>query len=485
MISRKNVLVLGLIVFISFVIYLGWSCFTSGFGFPLDDAWIHQTYARNFGERYQWSFLIDDPSGGSTGPLWGMLIALLYLLKIPPLWGTYFFGFLILWGTAITGSILFERISPKNGSYKIIAGGLIAAEWHLVWSALSGMETILLIFLSLVFFCWLMDKRENWWFPGMLIGLSVWVRPDGLTLLGPAAMSLLLRGYLPKKALNKALTFTAGALLFFGPYIIFNWLVSGDVWPNTFYAKQAEYEALRQSGILGRYLKIGMQFITGVGILLLPGIIVEMKDQIKSKNWEAIAAFIWMAGYIGLYAWRLPVTYQHGRYIIPAMPIGFIFGLAGLVKWAEMQAEKLWRRVISGVWITSTIIVAASFWIYGARAYALDVAVIETEMVHTARWIEENTHENALIAAHDIGALGYFAERNILDLAGLITPDVIPFIRNEGKLAEYLNEEKADYLVTFPSWYPVLTDGLIPLYQSEGNFAAGFGMDNMAVYEWK
>ncbi len=67
----------------------------------------------------------------------------------------------------------------------------------------------------------------------------------------------------------------------------------------------------------------------------------------------------------------------------------------------------------------------------------------------------------------------------------MITPDVIPFIRNEGKLAEYLNEEKADYLVTFPSWYPVLTDGLIPLYQSEGNFAAGFGMDNMAVYEWK
>lgn len=93
MISRKNILVLGLIVFVSFVVYLGWSSLTSGFGFPLDDAWIHQTYARNFGERYQWSFLIDAPSGGSTGPLWGAIIALLYLLKIPPLWGTYFIGF--------------------------------------------------------------------------------------------------------------------------------------------------------------------------------------------------------------------------------------------------------------------------------------------------------------------------------------------------------------------------------------------------------
>jgi hypothetical protein len=485
MISRKNVLTLGLVVLTSFVTYLGWSYLTSGFGFPLDDAWIHQTYARNFGEKYQWSFLIDAPSGGSTGPLWGMLIALLYLLKIPSLWGTYFIGFLVLWGTAIAGSVLFDKISPQNGSYTLIAGGLIAVEWHLVWSALSGMETILLILLALIFFCWLIDRKENWWLPGILIGISTWVRPDGLTLLGPALMSLTLRSYPIKKVLKKALAFAAGALLIFGPYILFNWLVSGDVWPNTFYAKQAEYEVLRQTGMPNRYLKVGLQFITGVGVLLLPGMVVEMKDQIQSKNWEAVAVFIWMAGYIGLYAWRLPVTYQHGRYIIPAMPVGFLFGLSGLIKWTDMQAEKLWRRVVSGAWIVSGIIVTVSFWVYGARAYALDVAVIETEMVRTARWIEENTQENALIAAHDIGALGYFSERKILDLAGLITPDVIPFIRNEGKLAEYLDQEKADYLVTFPSWYSDLTDGLIPVYQSEGEFTPGFGMDNMTVFEWK
>ncbi len=192
-----------------------------------------------------------------------------------------------------------------------------------------------------------------------------------------------------------------------------------------------------------------------------------------------------MVGYIGLYAWRLPVTYQHGRYIIPAMPIGFLFGLSGLIKWTDIQAEKLWRRVVSGAWVVSAIIVTVSFWVYGARAYALDVAVIETEMVRTARWIEENTQKNALIAAHDIGALGYFAERNIVDLAGLITPDVIPFIRNEEKLAEYLDQKQVDYLVTFPSWYSKLTDGLTPVYQSGGDFATGFGMDSMAVYEWK
>ena len=38
-----------------------------------------------------------------------------------------------------------------------------------------------------------------------------------------------------------------------------------------------------------------------------------------------------------------------------------------------------------------------------------------------AQWLDRNTPPNALIAAHDIGAMGYFARRPPLDLAGLIS----------------------------------------------------------------
>ncbi len=89
-----------------------------------------------------------------------------------------------------------------------------------------------------------------------------------------------------------------------------------------------------------------------------------------------------------------------------------------------------------------------------------------------------------MIAAHDIGALGYFGGRPILDLAGLVNPEVIPFIRDQGELQTYLDARGADYLMTFPDWYPDLIEGLTPIYQSGAPFSPELGGENMAVYRW-
>jgi hypothetical protein len=106
-------------------------------------------------------------------------------------------------------------------------------------------------------------------------------------------------------------------------------------------------------------------------------------------------------------------------------------------------------------------------------------------MVATAHWVARNTDQDALIAAHDIGALGYFAGRRLLDLAGLVSPEVIPFIRDEARLAAYLDERQADYLVTFPGWYPALVAGANPVYRSTGNASPAQGGENMVVYRWR
>ena len=74
--------------------------------------------------------------------------------------------------------------------------------------------------------------------------------------------------------------------------------------------------------------------------------------------------------------------------------------------------------VLQKVWGITLVIVLTIFLVLGAvQAYALDVAIINTEMVATAKWIAANTPDDALIAAHDIGALGYYGQRNVLDLA--------------------------------------------------------------------
>ena len=106
-------------------------------------------------------------------------------------------------------------------------------------------------------------------------------------------------------------------------------------------------------------------------------------------------------------------------------------------------------------------------------------------MVTTAKWIEQNTPSDALLAVHDIGALGYFADNRMLDMAGLITPDVVPFIRNEALLASYLDEQSVDYLVAFPGLYPQLIDGREVLFEAGLEFAPLQFEENMQVYRWK
>jgi len=106
-------------------------------------------------------------------------------------------------------------------------------------------------------------------------------------------------------------------------------------------------------------------------------------------------------------------------------------------------------------------------------------------MVAAAQWVSKNTETNAIIAAHDIGALGYYGERQLVDLAGLISPDVIPFIRDEEKLARFLNENNVEYLVTFPGWYEKLDSGKTVLWQSSGEYAIEQGGENMVVFRWR
>ncbi len=171
---------------------------------------------------------------------------------------------------------------------------------------------------------------------------------------------------------------------------------------------------------------------------------------------------------------------------MPAMPIFFLFGL---LAFAEFDAGKMFARyhwIGQTIWRASIVMLAIAFIFLGAQSYGRDVAVIESEMVVTAKWVAANLPPDALIAAHDIGALGYFDNHELIDLAGLISPEVIPFIRDEPKLAEYLNQSGADYLIAFPGFYPLLTENAELVFTSNSVVTQTiFEEENMAVYLWK
>src|SRR3989304_6994673 len=158
-------------------------------GFPLDDAWIHQTYARNLAERGEWAFLPGQNSAGSTAPLWSFLLTFGYWMRLSPYIWTYWLGWGLLSALAIVGAYGFGVLLPDRLDWRIWAGVLLVLEWHLVWSAGSGMETLLMSLLILVVLVWLVrlnsheTDREGGWgnllVGGGLFGFVRWVWSAG------------------------------------------------------------------------------------------------------------------------------------------------------------------------------------------------------------------------------------------------------------------------------------------------------------------
>jgi hypothetical protein len=193
---------------------------------------------------------------------------------------------------------------------------------------------------------------------------------------------------------------------------------------------------------------------------------------------------VWAAAHITVYALRLPVSYQHGRYLLPIIPIVLLYGVVGtalLIDWLKARSARPVARLLRQVYVVVIIVLFALYIPIGAAAFATDVAIINGEMVAVAQWLDRNTPPGALIAAHDIGAIGYFTGRPLLDLAGLISPEVIPFIRDEAKLGEWMRAAGAHYLVTFPGWYPQMSASpdLVKIYSGNSTFSP----EHMTVFE--
>jgi hypothetical protein len=434
-------------------------------GFPLDDAWIHQTYARNLGLHGQWAFVLGQPSAGSTSPLWTLLLALGYFLRLDFAVYTLGLNAILLGGLAWLSAKL-------AGQWWV--GVVVALEWHLAWAGASGMETVL--FCGLVVAAWyLATKPDQMLGCGLVMSLAVWTRPDGLTLLpfvGLAVWSLSGDRLLRVKRLGWLAGGTALGLI---PYFLFNWSLSGQLWPNTFFAKQAEYAILLQQPLAQRVAQIGFAPLVGVVAILLPGVFIGLRKQL----WP----IMWVVAYLLTYALRLPVTYQHARYLMPVLPVLVVVGGQGLSNWAQLGSVVTWRRVLSRTWVAGVGAVTVAFWGLGAQALVADNRVINSEMVATAKWVVANVPKGSLVAAHDIGALGYYADVRLLDLAGLVSPDVIPLLGDDSRLWEFVRAKQTQYVITYPGWCPAFTQDklLTPVFMT-GQLCSPADNLHMTVY---
>jgi hypothetical protein len=509
-VDRRDV-VIGILAVFGVATYVVASAAIHKVGFPLDDAWIHQTYARNLARRGEWAFVPGQPSAASTSPLFTSLLAVGYFLRVPFYGWTFALGALALAGAGWIGRRMGEIMFPDLAQVGLWTGLAMVTMWHLVWAASSGMETMLFCTLSLAV-VWLgwrelavdpqTNAPRNTFGRGIALGLAgaalTLTRPEGAGLVGLTGVFVVLARPYGSYRNNRRLylVWASGAALgwLIGvlPYLMVNYHLAHTLLPNTSAAKQAENAPARQLPLLERYGRLLLPLAAGGQLLLLPGVAVALgglarrvwRDRRTILLWLPLA---WAATILSAYALRLPAPYQHGRYVMPILPPLLVYGVGGTIVMVRAGRRSPAKRVLSRSLALSVILITLAFWGIGARQYGRDVRIINTEMVDTAHWVKENLPPDDLLAVHDIGALGYYAPRPILDLAGLVSPEVVPIIRNPEALMRLMCERRVRYLMVLPNQRPASEDdprlGSQPVFQTNAPYSPAAGSGNMAVYE--
>jgi hypothetical protein len=276
-------------------------------GFPEDDGWIHQDFARTLATTGHFAFQPGGSGAGSTSPLWVLFQVPIHLATHghAPAWLAVTWAALVgtcaLAGLGVLSGIAAATVARRNwASPRVVqsvaglAGLAVVGEWHLIWAAVSGMETDLFAFLALLLIVLASRGARPIWL-GLVAGATIAARPEGalvvLLVALAAAWQAIQRGpAIPDQAHGGppqawapgaagrlvnwlrcwALPFSAAALVCVLPYLALNVMASGRLLPSTFYAKQAGMPPVSEvlENLRGFVVQLGVVLVVVNPVLL-------------------------------------------------------------------------------------------------------------------------------------------------------------------------------------------------------------------------
>lgn len=484
--------------------------------FPLDDPWIHLTFARNLHEHGAFTYFPGTASsGGSTAPLYTMLLAVGFFFTSDEKWLSYVLGLAAqLFFLIVLAQWARERlVRTESGNESAVKN---ASRWTMLLPALavlvvgldsrvgilavSGMETSLyLALISLAF--WGRASGRNLLF-GFGLGASLWVRPDSLLLLLVFAIDLALdrwtrvprstnrrpakqarsRKQASAAAASSAATAdgatpatplrlgvlewirssrwggiaVAGAFAIL--YVGFHLALFGRPLPNTFAAKTTYYQEVPRSAFLLH--DIPEAFWTGGWILLsllaLVAVLRELISLITGRVPRLRAETGWVLALTLAYLVLLPFSHRFSRYLVPALPAIAILAMSTLRMLMVSPVKPL--RLAPAV-IAAVCIVLQARSAYSSSEEYQGICLYHWERHERAgRWLAEKTPEDAVVATHDIGAIAYYSHRRVVDIVGILDPEIVPHLGTREyipRVQEILEREGVTHLAVLRNWLEV------------------------------
>lgn len=452
-------------------------------GFPLDDAWIHLHFARNLAEGAGFSYNPGVPVAGSTAPLWTLLLGVGFALFGPSIVLVKIAGVVATLAAALAtaGAARAWGAPPLTALVSAIA---LLWTGPMGWGALSGME-VSLAALLVAGALWT-HARDRLVATAILTGLATLARPEAVIL-----VPLLAWSRPPRLRRLARFALVAGSVL--APATAFSLATVGAPLPATAAAKVEGglvgwlggiHEPLGQLLVL-RPVEFVIEWLHWLAAThwLLPllgvALVVAWKRRGPALGLPALALVAHPVAMALLAPYRGP-GFQEGRYSMHLLPLALIV-MASVVP----ASARGWPRLAAAAWL----IIALAQLPAAATRYGWAVQNINAMQVSVGRWVDGHLPRNARLALNDIGAITYMSRRPIIDLMGLVTPEIIPYRRQgEAGVIRYVTEVCPDYLIVFPAWFPDLTtraDLVEPVHRVRLAHNEVAGEPEMIVYRLK
>lgn len=422
-------------------------------GWFTDDAYITFRFARNLAAGDGWSYNPGEhTANGATSPAYTVLIA---VLSVPLRAATRASNVVFVASFGAIACLLSATFDRRRAPLVGVAAAVLLLGCPLVL-ATKGMES--LAFLALV--CavlWAGTSGRDVAF-GVCAALLVLVRAEGVLLCGLLfVQAWAMRRRLPWRAL------LAGGLVA-APWVAYSLVALGSVLPDTLSAKLAQ----RDSGFWGE----GWIFLRGFKTLapvlrydtwlwvIVPLAVAGLVRGLADSRLRPVVAPLAGATVLHVIAYGLVlnVPFYHWYYswevftlaVLAAVAVGWIIDRAI----ARLGTDRAGRRLVPACGLglaVAALVVAGTVHVgpSNENTYYLE----NRRYVELGEWLAANTEPTSTVAATEIGVLGWYSERPIVDYLGLLDVTSADEVRRSD-LVSWLERTEPDYWVVHEPLWP-------------------------------
>jgi len=438
-----------LIILISLLVRIIWIVFTNH---TFEDAFITFRYSQRLSNGFGFEYNLGQRTYGTTTPLFTFLLALWLFFSNNIILGARFFSLL---STVFSQYFLFRGLTYiRKSNYHIYPVMILVGLWpSLIRWDTGGMEMPIVILLIVI--SWYSFIKEEIKWTGILTGLLLLTRIDTFIW----SLSLLTLTAINKHKL--ALLHVFLNVIIYLPWFLFALFYFGSPIPQTIVAKWFAYSIANQAKIIDQFpsilSKLGpatvryhsdllQTLIYGIAISI---ILIALYQLAKRKNHPSILVLLL---FIVLEVARLVLTKATftTRYLIPLLFV--ILVLAGLSIgdiFNGLSKSKLSGKLIAGI---SFSLFCTTLIFLGYREAVIVKDIQKFRHEHSLKaigiWFNQNTPIGSKIQLEPLGYVGYYADRYMLDVVGLVTPKVIQMKQGgNNSNSRYIGELNPDYIV--------------------------------------